>query len=363
MPSDFRREVFKLCKYLQKDETAKRIGTMIHDMSAVVESPKNRGAITNSKNDFAYIAKHNNTEFHGFLFLDDNIDKIELPKLFSPEHLLREERILLECGHKTLTRFVELCLSDIEHVSKRVAESMNPYFLYKDVKISSEAKSLISDEDLQAAVLAFKSGAVYSALIASKFTTMFDKFDDTATRALIGTLERDIKKSLGEDVDKDLRAFSLRLGSGLSNTTDVLLAFSILIFALKESLRLSCRMLYRAICGVDLFVLNNDNIINIENRVSTPVCELYKVFSQDISIDYSGSEIGSILLIDCDLPNEAHIHEFGMVIAETINFASEFGSTAKYSFITTNEEMIYLHLLIKAILRAGLPVVSEQPPI
>ena len=53
MPSDFRREVFKRCKYRQKDETANRIGTMIHDMSAVVESPKNRGAITNSKNDFA----------------------------------------------------------------------------------------------------------------------------------------------------------------------------------------------------------------------------------------------------------------------------------------------------------------------
>lgn len=359
MSSDFRREVFKLCKNLQKDETANKIGAMVHDMSVVVDSPKIGESTTNSKNDFAYIAKHNNTEFHGFLFLDDNIDKIELPKFFNPEHLLHEERILLEHGHKTLTRFVELCLSDIEHGSKRIAEAMNPYYLYKDVRISNEAKSLISDEDLQAAVLAFKSGAVYSALIASNIATMFDKIDDTAMRTLIGTLERDIKKSLGEDVDKDLRDFSLRLESKFSNVTDVMLAFSILMFALKESLRLSCRMLFRAICGVDLFVLNNDNIINIENRVSTAVCELYKVFSQDISIDCWGS----VLLIDCDLPGGTHIHEFGMVIAETINFASEFGSTAKYSFITVNEEMIHIHQLVKAILQVGLPVVSEQPPI
>ena len=75
MPSDFRREVFKLCKYLQKDETANRIGTMIHDMSAVVESPKNRGAITNSKNDFAYIAKHNNTDNNFFIFLSPFFEK------------------------------------------------------------------------------------------------------------------------------------------------------------------------------------------------------------------------------------------------------------------------------------------------
>ena len=71
--------------------------------------------------------------------------------------------------------------------------------------------------------------------------------------------------------------------------------------------------------------------INIEKEATTAICKFYKVFSQDIAFDFAGGAMGSIILMDCDLPNDTHIHEFGMIIAETLNFASEFGETAKYS--------------------------------
>lgn len=138
-----------------------------------------------------------------------------------------------------------------------------------------------------------------------------------------------------------------------------MLAFSILMLALKTSLKLSCRLLYRAICGVNLFILNNENIINIEKEATTAICKFYKVFSQDIAFDFAGGAMGSIILMDCDLPNDTHIHEFGMIIAETLNFASEFGETAKYSFVTVDSEMIHIHPLVKEILRVGLPMVKE----
>ena len=38
MSTNFRTEVFKLCKKLQKDQISQKIGDMIHDMSVVVES-------------------------------------------------------------------------------------------------------------------------------------------------------------------------------------------------------------------------------------------------------------------------------------------------------------------------------------
>ena len=37
MSTDFRSEVFKLCKKVQKDESAQMIGKIIHDMSVIVE--------------------------------------------------------------------------------------------------------------------------------------------------------------------------------------------------------------------------------------------------------------------------------------------------------------------------------------
>lgn len=361
MSTNFRSEVFKLCKKLQKDESAQKIGKMIYDMSVVVESKDTGEMIKDPRSDFAYLAKHNNTEFHGFLFLDDNIEKIELPQFFNPEHLSHEERVLVEQGHKTLIRFIDLCLSDIASKSNGVAESMNPYFLYREVTVSQEVDSLLTDEELQSAVSAFKNGTAYKALMKSNFTKLFSRIDINAMHALVGTLEKEINQNLGEDVTKDLKEFSLRLDSKLNNITDVMFAFSILMLALKVSLQLSCRLLYRAICGIDLFVLNNDNIISIEKRMSTIVCEFYKVFAQDIHVDFTGSEMGSILLIDCDLPHDTHIHEFGMLIAQTTNLVGEFGQSAKYSFVTINEEMIHIHRLVKEVLRVGLPVVNDSP--
>ncbi len=361
MPNDFRHEVFMLCKKFQKNDSAQKIGSLIHDLSVTVES-KETGTITkNLHGDFAYLAKQSNNEFHGFLFLDDNIDKIDIPMFFKAEHLSQEERMLIEQGHKTLIRFINLCLSDIAHKSNSVAESMDPYFLYKKVNVSQTVEPLITDEELYPAVSAFKNVIVYKALMASNFTEVFKRIDITAMRTLIGTIEREINQSLGEDVAKDLKDFSLRLNSKLTSLTDVMFAFSILMFALKESLKLSCRLLYRAICGVDLFVLNNDNIIDIEKRTSNTVCKFYKVLAQDFPIDYTGSEMGSILLIDCDLPYGSHIHEFGMIIAETLNLAGEFGQTAKYSFVTVDEELIPIHQLAKGVLQVGLPTVNVAP--
>lgn len=363
MPTDFRREVFTLCKKLQKNDSAQEIGTFIHNLSTIKESAETGKVAKSLHGDFAYLAKQSNNEFHGYLFLDDNIDSIDLPMFLKAEHLSCEERKLIEQGHKTLTRFVELCLSDIAQKSTAVAESMDPYFLYKKVVISQTAESLISDEEISLAVSAFKNGAVYKALMASNYAEMFSRIKIADMRALIGVTEKEINQSLGEDIATDLKDFSFRFhSSGINptsvNITDVMIAFSILISALRKSLQLSCRLLYRAICGADLFVLNNDNIINIEKKSANAVCEFYKVLAQDFPLDFVGGEMGSVLLIDCDPSPDMHIHEFGMLVAETLNFAGEFGQTAKYSFVTVDEELIPIHHLTKSILQTGLPFVE-----
>lgn len=359
--SDFRSEVFVLCKKLQKSDCVKQVESVIRDLSLTAESKETGATNENIHGHFAYVAQHSNSEFHGYLFLDDNIGKIDLPPFLAVKHLSSEERLSIERGHKTLTRFIDLCLSDIAHRSSVVAESMNPYFLYKPVNISEMAESLISDADLLPAVTAFKNGSVYKALLNSNFTKLFEKIDISAMHILMGTVEKEVNQSLGKNETKDLRDFSFRLNSKLDNITDIMFAFSILMFALKESLRSSCHLLYRAICGIDLFVLNEENIINIEEEVSTTVCKFYKVFAQDLPFDYTGSEMRSILLIDCDTSYGAHVHEFGMVIAETMNLWGEFGQTAKYSFVTVNEELIHIHQLTGDILKVGLPVVNVAP--
>ena len=77
-----------------------------------------------------------------------------------------------------------------------------------------------------------------------------------------------------------------------------------------------------------------------------------------VLISHCGSDMGCIILIDCDPSDEKHIHEFGLITAETISFTREAGQTTKYSFTTIDKEMIHIHPLTDAVLRIGLPDVQ-----
>ena len=71
--------------------------------------------------------------------------------------------------------------------------------------------------------------------------------------------------------------------------------------------------------------------------------------------------MGSVGLIDCDLPNDIHIHEFGMIIRQTLTLQSEFGNSARYTMVSVNGELIFINVLTNALLDIGLPVINEKP--
>lgn len=360
MNSTFRSEVFKLCKILQKKDEAKQIGELIHNLSVSSEN-KITGEVRHTLHgDFAYVAKHSRNQFQGFLFVDDNVDKLKFQIPLKIEPLTKSERELIERGHRTLIKFIEMCLDDISKKSLIVAEAMNPYFLFKEVIYDDSLESLLTDDEMAYAVKLFKEGKIYKTLIASKVEKLFENIDKQKMSILIGTLEKEIGKCFDENIPSDLREFSYRLiqKKQYKDITDVMLSFCILIIALKESLSVICQLFYEAICGADLIVLNNDNIIRIENRSVNSICETFKVLIQGMCYNYSSDGVKSILLLDCDPANEKHIHEFGVITAITCSFSADMGNTTKYTFATLDEEMIYIKKLTDDIIRVGLLDIS-----
>ena len=65
--------------------------------------------------------------------------------------------------------------------------------------------------------------------------------------------------------------------------------------------------------------------------------------------------------MDCDPPYGPYLHEFGMLVEKTINLDGEFGESAKYSFVTIDEEMICISRLTNEILRNGIPKLQVIP--
>lgn len=358
--STFRSEVFKICKELQTKEISHKISSLIRDMSVSTEN-KETGEIKNTRHgDFAYVAKHSKNQFHGYLYTDENVDIINKQVPFHVEKLLKEERELLEIGHRTLVRFIQLCLSDLKSKSAAIAESMNPYSIFKKVPCDDLGERLLTDEEMQSAVQAYKNGKVYQTLLKSNLATLFNNTPIEQMIALIDITGKEVKKSYDDISNSTIEKLFARTLSGYNNIEDVMVSVSILFFALKESLQMACNLFYEAICGDDLIVLNNDNIINIENQTSNRAVERYKVLIQDTNLHISGDSIGSILLLDCETMQSTKIHVFGMIIASTLSFACDMGCTTKYTFITVNDELINIQNITDYILEKDLPQLTYK---
>lgn len=361
MPTTLRSAVFSLCKVVKEKAAAKEIAELVYNLSVPIESKETGEKCPNPHGNLGYLAQRSNCEFQGYLFFDDNADEIELPIYLKAGHLSKAERVLIEKGHKTITRVLEMCLCDIKQESTVAAEVINPYSQLKKVNLVQAEETLLTDEEIQPVVSAFKRGAVYRALLDSKFTHICQQIGVKNLQASMKALAKEIRDSLGEDASQSMKELTLRLRSHVNPESDIVIAYIILMYALRESLKQICQLLYKAICGGDLFVLNNDNIINIEMRSSNSVCYFYKVFSQEIFLSHFENNVGSVVLLDCDPSKHTHLHEFGIVIATTINLSGEFGQTAKYSLVTINEELIYIPHLTEAVLQAGLPEVRIHP--
>lgn len=356
----FRREVFNLCKKLQKNDGTEAIKKVIMSIKFTKEDKETGKIPENAHGDFIQLAEHINTQFHGYLFTDDYADKIQLPAFTKIEHLTSEERILIERGHKTLTRLIELCLIDISKKSKIVADAMSPYYLYRELSLNNDIKPLLNDSEYNDLVQAFKKGKVYKVLYDSDIALIFDKLNLNQMQSLLGSINKELSMSFVDDVPPGLNNLSMKLINKQMGLPDVLYAFSVMIYALKESLRIACQLLFGAICGGDLIVLDNNNLINIEKRMSSIICNYYKVFIQGRIFSFAGPLIGDILLMDCYDSNDSHIHEFGMITSTTIQFGGEYGQTSKISFITVDDELIPISNITQAILQHGLPKIDPS---
>lgn len=352
----FRDELFKLCNILKETDDSHKISQLIYNMTIVKpDETESNFMQKNAYEDFAMIAKDNNLDFFGYLFLDENIENIKLPSPLSAKHLSNEERILLCNGHKTIMKFVDMCISDVEKRSKPIADILKPYSNYKNIEVCKESRPIIDDHELYKVVNAFKQGKIYKSLMNTQFELLFDNVDKKDIAICINSFEKEINNNLKDGGPEDLKQYALNLEMRNNNLPDIMLAYILAIIALRESINLSCKLIYRAICGEDLIVLNDDNIINIEKRSSSFLREYNVVLAQGIFSSISSHNMGSILLMDCNPQYEGHVHVFGVIVATTISMVSEFGETEKFSFVTLDDELNYIYPLTNELIRVGFP--------
>lgn len=357
---NYRSEVFNLCKRLQKKDEQKHMESLLYTLSASIEDKKTGVIQENPRGDFIYAATHSRNQFMGYLFLDDNLDTLSFPVPLKIGHLSQDERKIIECAHITLSTFIECCLDEINQHYPVIASVLNPYSNFRSVKIDPQISSLLSSDDLKPIARAFKSGSIYRRLMELQYFEFFNSIDRKHLLMLFETISKEMDKSTSGDVSKDIADFGLSLSQKYKDVSKVMFAGTILMYSLKKSLSLACQMFYEALCGEDLIVLNNDNIINFSSSDKSILYNRYTILMQGAYISLTGDLLGRIALIDCNPHAQKHIHEFGMIVAATISILSEMGDSTKYTLVTINEELNPIFSLTNEILHSNLPRMEKR---
>ena len=356
---DFRSAVFDVCKKIQKSADFS-VKELVHEIArSRIETKPDGTVITdpNDRSDFFYVAKHANNQFYGYLFSDENIGnyKSMFPQIKGFD---AEERKIIENAHATITLFIDECCSDLHRQCPQMAQIVNPYSKYKPLKNCNGTSYLMASE-YQDAVTAFKQSVVYKKVFENDVFNFFGRLKTEHIYQLFGILEKELILSPLDFTPDDIMEFQRRIAEDYKDVNDVSMGYSILLLSLREMLSVAAQLIFIALIGEDIIVLNNDNIISIDKAQQNSLYHYFTVLVQGVFIVPLTETIGDILLMDCDPWEHRHYHEFGFIRSLTASFAGEDGQTSKITFVTMDENLNTLHIIAKYVMSRELPKFIE----
>lgn len=332
---NFRSEIFNLCKKLKNKDEFNKLREVVHEL----RSKRSEGINDESKMDIALNGIKLNCEFFGILLAFDK--QLSAFPLKEKIILTTDELNELMFGQFIISKFIKLCLSDVEKYNENFAKVLNPYSFYKfDINFEKEYEFDLSI--LQDAVIEFKATKIYSDIINSNILVALKEVPINSIYTLFLTMERDIIKIPLNKVSNEMLALKIREGNSKQtkkiNTVDALSLVSFKLLAMREMLKNACHLIYSAILNCDLLVVNEDNLINIEKNESNTIYNYKTILVQDILFNYAKEIVGDIFLFTIDLETLKY-HEFGFIRNCTISFSKDCGETTKLSYCILDEEL------------------------
>ena len=360
MKSDFRSSVFKLCKSLQKDDRADKIRETIRNLQVSVGNYNATQILKQNHGDLGYIASNQHTQFLGYLFTDESVEEINKQNPFHVTHLDEEERFIIEEAHETIKYFIDACLHDLKLRFPKSMILLDPYSQYRQPEKKTDAKSFLNSKQIDECIYAFRSGKLYQQIIQNDALMVLENTDSNMLQQLSSIMRKQFSedyKTITKETEEYVGKLFIRKEPQM---VDILLTYCTYCYALRSSLQIASQMLFCAITGVSMLVMDNDNIIDINNHHSDSVYEKYVLLLNDVVIS---NGVGNIALLKCDLPNKIHIKEFGIIMELTVSLVTEFGSSSKVTMITVDEELNRIHILTDTIMSSDLgkmPVICGQ---
>ena len=332
----FRNRMFEFCNLLKDSELRHEISKTIKSISKT----KDDGDIYQSTIPMALGSQR--LQFFGYLLIDEKIDEeIKQEQIFKNiKHLTAEERNIMEIGHMLILSFIDKALEDIKNFSKTIARVIHPYYGYDKLRFfDKNIKDIpIKESDLEKYTRSFRMSSLSRAIKSSQEWNFIKELSEDELYGLLEVIKRDINKVAFKDVPEFLREFSLKKFSGQGDSTQLMMEQILTLFAIRETIELAIQMIFTTLCGKDLIVFDNDNIITIDEDFSNTMTEGLTIFSVD-SIMGLDRIVGNLALVTCSQGEDFKIKKFGRIDEVKVNFLHEEGDTLKCKIRVIDENL------------------------
>ncbi len=348
---DFRSEVFNLCKVIQKKEET----NVVNETYLRLFSSKSEEGLLPKYLMFHQAAKHGNNQFYGYLYANEHIDDYK-PVLQGITPLPDEDIKIFARAHATIYALIKECVKEIEISNPKIAEAMDPYSKYNPITIPAE-EPFLAEEEYKKVAKAFRESKLYKKLINSSINALVEELKPELLYTMFMVFEKEIEQCPLDVVPEIIKQL---LVTKFEKIEEILLAETLMIFALQKSLANACSLLYTALVGDDLLVFNNDNIFNIDKDYSNSLRKVIELSASGIFLSGKSNTVGDIMLVDCDLYHGRHMHEFGFIQSYSAIFNVEMGHASKVTMMVVDNLLNPYYLLTNKIIEMDFPLLVRE---
>lgn len=352
---DFRSEVFKLCKIIQKRAET----NIVNDTYLRLFTSKSEECVISQYSMFHEVAKHGNNQFYGYLYANEHTD--DYKKILQGITPLPDTDIqIFARAHATIYALIKECVKELEISNPKIAKVLDPYSKYRPITAPAGVSFLV-EKEYEKAAEAFRESKLYKKLINSSINTLVEELKPEDIYTMFMVLEKEIVACPLDVVPESVKSLEKCLITKFEKVEEILLAETLMVFALQKSLENACSLLYTALIGEDLCVFNNDNIFDIDKNYSNSLRRVIQLSAIGIFMNGKSNMVGDIMLIDCDSYPDHHMHEFGVIQSYSASFNDEMGNTSKVTMIVVDDLLNpYYHLTNKIIDMDFPPLVREE---
>lgn len=351
---DFRFEVFKLCKVIQKSVET----NIVNDTYQKLFFSNSKESVIPKYSMFHHAAKLGNNQFYGYLYANEHIEDYK-SVLQGITPLPNKDIQVFKRAHATIYALIKECVKELEISNPKIAKALDPYSKYRSITAPIGVSFLV-EKEYEKAAEAFRESKLYKKLIDSSINAFVEELELEDIHTMLMVLEKEIVECPLDVVPESIKSLEKCLVTKFEKIQEILMAETLMIFALKKSLENACSLLYTALIGDDLLVFNNDNIFNIDKNYSNSLRKVIQISTIGIFLTGNSNTIGDIMLVDCDPYPECHMHEFGVIQSYSASIDGEMGKTSKVTMIVVDDLLNPYHLLTNRIIDMDFPLVVGE---